>query len=287
MHLVSQATYFDAKVSNLSLIKIKFRLPSALQHTKMKTRHQLCNASLFVQLAHPSLIMSFAAIVLGGWFTTANEVGLASQDLRSQALADRLPPPPQTPDVAQQSPPPSIFVPREFDFQAPSLNIPPTVNTPSSGNLSYLVYVDDASSPTLEQVKQLEPQAFVRQYNGRPVVQAGAFEQTSNAQQRAQELRSVGVVARIANLNTGTDTAFVGDSRTYYVVIPDRRESLPAIADQIRQLQQNVVIDVSQRTQPRGPHVRVGPFSNRSLAEQWNQFFLNSGLNNARVYYGR
>ncbi|MBE9188796.1 SPOR domain-containing protein [Gloeocapsopsis crepidinum LEGE 06123] len=251
----------------------------------MKTRHQLCNASLFAQLTNLSLIISFAAIVLGGWFTTANKVALASQDLISQAV-DRLPPPPQTPDGARQSPA-SIFVPREFDFQAPSSNTPPRVNTPSSDNLSYLVYVDDASSPTLEQVKQLEPQAFVRQYNGRAVVQAGAFEQNSNAEQRAQELKSAGVVARIANLNTGTDTAFTGDSRTYYVVIPDRRESLPAIADQIRQLQQNVVIDVSQRTQPRGPHVRVGPFSNRSLAEQWNQFFLNSGLSNARVYYGR
>ncbi|PIG94104.1 SPOR domain-containing protein [Gloeocapsopsis sp. IPPAS B-1203] len=251
----------------------------------MNTRHPLCNASWFAQ-AKPSLIISLTAIVLGGWFVTAIEVASSQDIFIAEAVSDRLPPPPQTPDVAQQSPS-SIFVPREFDFQAPSSNTPPTVNTPSSGNLSYLVYVDDASSPTLEQVKQLEPQAFVRQYNGRAVVQAGAFEQNSNAEQRAQELRSAGVVARIANLNTGTDTAFTGDSRTYYVVIPDRRESLPAIADQIRQLQQNAVIDVSQRTQPRGSHVRVGPFSNRALAEQWNQFFLNSGLSNARVYYGR
>lgn len=226
-----------------------------------------------------------APLILGGWLVLT-ATALASPHILIAQAVDRLPPPPTTPDMTSQSPPPSIFVPREFDFQAPSSDTPPAVNNTSSSNLSYLVYVDDASSPTLEQVKQLEPQAFVRQYNGRAVVQAGAFTQNSNAEQRAQELRSVGVVARIANLDTGTDTAFVRD-RIYYVVIPDRQERLTAIANQVRQLQQNAVIDVSQQNQPRGSHVRIGPFSNRSLAEQWNQFFLNSGFRNARVYYGR
>lgn len=253
----------------------------------MNKHYQSRNTSLFAQLATPLFAIPLVPIVLAGQLVaTATAASVTQNALIAQAVVDRLPPPPPTPIAKEPLPPPSIFVPREFDFQAPS-STPPAVNNTSSTNLSYLVYVDDASSPTLEQVKQLEPQAFVRQYNGRPVVQAGAFEQNSNAEQRAQELKSVGVAVRIVNLNTGTDTAFVGDSRTYFVVIPDRQENLPAIANQIRQLQQNVVVDVSQREQPRGPHVRVGPFPSRSLAEQWNQFFLNSGLRNARVYYGR
>ncbi len=247
----------------------------------MNKPHQSRNISLFAQLATVLLAVPVPTIV-AGWFVATNTAVLAQEI----AVVDRLPPPPPVPIANEQLPPPSIFVPREFDFQAPS-NTPPALSNPSSANLNYLVYVDDASSPTLEQVKQLEPQAFVRQYNGRRVVQAGAFAQNDNAQQRAQELKSVGVTARIVDLSTGTDTAFVGDARSYFVVIPARQESLPAIAEQIRQLQQNAAIDVSQRQQPRGSHVRVGPFSSRALAEQWNQFFLNSGLRNARVYYGR
>lgn len=254
----------------------------------MNKPDQVRTLSLFAQLATPLVAVPYASVILGGWLVSTATAAFASQNvLIAQTVVDRLPPPPPTPDLEKELPPPSIFVPREFDFQAPASNTPPAVNNPSSTNLSYLVYVDDTSSPTLERVKQLEPQAFVRQYNGRSVVQAGAFEQNDNAEQRAQELKSAGVVARIVDLNTGTDTAFVGNSRSYFVVIPDRQENLSAIADQIRQLQQNAAIDVSQSRQPRGSHVRVGPFPNRSLAEQWNQYLLNAGLRNARVYYGR
>lgn len=252
----------------------------------MNKPDQVRTSSLFAQLATPLIAVPFS-VLLGGWLVSTATAALAADVLIAQTVVDRLPPPPLTPDSEKQLPPPSIFIPREFDFQAPASNRSPAVNNSSSTSLSYLVYVDDTSSPTIERVKQLEPQAFVRQYNGRSVVQAGAFEQNDNAQQRAQELKSAGVTARIVNLSTGTDTAFVGNSRLYFVVIPDRQENLAAIADQVRQLQQNAVIDVSQREQPRGSHVRIGPFPSRSLAEQWNQYLLNSGLRNARVYYGR
>lgn len=242
-------------------------------------------SSLFAQVATPLVAVPFS-VILGGWLVATATAALASPGiLMAQTVVERLPPPPPTPDSEKELPPPPIFVPREFDFQAPAANTPPAVNNANTTNLSYLVYVDDPSSPTLERVKQLEPQAFVRQYNGRSVVQAGAFARSDNAQQRAQELKSAGVAARIVDLSTGTDTAFVGNTRAYFVVIPDRQENLAAIADQIRQLQQNATVE--GQLQPRGAHVRVGPFPNRSLAEQWNQYFLNAGLRNARVYYGR
>lgn len=83
-------------------------------------------------------------------------------------VAERLPPPPQ-PSKFSQRKLPSSFSPREFDFQAP---VP---SSPSPHVDSYLVYVNDNTSLTLQEVQQLEPTAYVRQYKGRSVIQAGVF----------------------------------------------------------------------------------------------------------------
>lgn len=199
--------------------------------------------------------------------------------LISQAVADRLPPPPQPVDIVQKLPSGS-FSPREFDFQVPQPN-------PTSPNFeSYLVYVNQSSSLQLQEVQQLEPTAFVRQYNGRSVIQAGVFNQKSNAQQQAKELKSRGIEARIVSLTNGQEMGVV-KSKSYFVVIPASRKDLPLIEDQVRRLRIDVPVSVSQRKEPRGLHVRVGPFSQRGQAERWNRYLVDSGLRNARVYYGR
>ncbi|MCS6812024.1 MAG: DUF3747 domain-containing protein [Cyanobacteria bacterium] len=72
--------------------------------------------------------------------------------------------------------------------------------------------------------------------------------------------------------------------RAYFVVIPAATRDLPAIARRVNQLGVSTV-NIFQRESPRGPHVAVGPFMQRGLAEQWKSYLRNAGFD-ARVYFG-
>ncbi len=172
----------------------------------------------------------------------------------------------------------------------------------------YFVYVNDSSSQMLQRVKQVERTAYIRNYNGRNVIQAGVFTGQSNAQRRIRELESNGIFgAGIVNSENreitvdppgsqvkpypGTPVIFSGNlGNFYYVVIPGNGNNLPYLEQEIRQRLYSLninTIKVSMRTQPRGAHIAIGPFSDRSDAEQWNNFIKKSGYGNARVYYGK
>lgn len=172
----------------------------------------------------------------------------------------------------------------------------------------YLVYVDGSDFQTLQAIRRIEPSAYIRQYQGRNIIQSGVFNRVSNAQQRVSELQSRGIYsARIISFTNGQEIDagnrdFVGDrsninatrrASRYYVVIPTTSEQLPAIAAQIRQNIARFSQDlgrsggVLERTQPRGPHVAVGPFPERLQAQEWNKYLRNIGYGNARVYYGK
>ncbi len=174
----------------------------------------------------------------------------------------------------------------------------------------FAVFVDanNYNYQVLPVVKQVEPTAFIRNFGGRSVIQAGTFSRQQNAIARIQELRSTGLNlnnVRLFNLTRGQEIALtpqggtnnggnnVGVSQNrssyYYVVIPARSEELPAIEDRIRRnLGQSLGnISVLRRNSPRGTHIAVGPFTERGLAEQWNAAIKNAGLGDARVYYGR
>ncbi|MEO1522839.1 MAG: hypothetical protein AAFU78_18960 [Cyanobacteria bacterium J06633_2] len=71
----------------------------------------------------------------------------------------------------------------------------------------------------------------------------------------------------------------------YYIVIPGSSESLETVRDQVVLLGGRHDV-VTQRERPLGPHVLVGPFTNRRAASRWNGFLRDFGLN-ARVYYRR
>jgi hypothetical protein len=172
----------------------------------------------------------------------------------------------------------------------------------------YLVYVDGSDFQTLQAIRQIEPSAYIRQYQGRNVIQSGVFNRVSNAQQRVNELQSRGIYnARILSFANGqeidvSNRGFVGyrsninppkQVSRYYVAIPTTQEQLSATGSQVRQNLARFSQDlgrsggVIEKTQPRGPHVAVGPFANRFQAEEWNKYLRNIGYKNARVYYGK
>ena len=75
-------------------------------------------------------------------------------------------------------------------------------------------------------------------------------------------------------------------SRYYYVVIPTSSDNLQSLG---QELQQRIGgnANIYLRTQPRGTHIAVGAFEDRSQAVQWNNFLKSLGYGNARVYYGQ
>ncbi|MDB9537937.1 hypothetical protein PN451_19215 [Dolichospermum planctonicum CS-1226] len=170
----------------------------------------------------------------------------------------------------------------------------------------YFVYVDSSDFQVLQRVQQVEGNAYIRNYNGRNVIQSGVFHQQSNAEIRVRELELNGVFgARIVNSanieitpnNSVQQTAYDNNQNNpnnyqqearkyYYIVIPSHPDNLRSFGTEIRQkISPN--INVFMRTQPRGAHIAIGPFSDKSEAEIWNSYFQNSGYGNARVYYGK
>ncbi len=185
---------------------------------------------------------------------------------------------------------------------------------PFQTNVSYRVEVIGSSSELLRQVRSIEPSAFIRRRDG--VIQAGVFRGQPNAQRRVQQLRNRGIEARIINHGNGQVIAnslsnnnpslqtlpfpnsgivtqqpgqlggdFSGTDRGYFIVIPGSRENLAAIATQVVNL--GVPREsIKAKERPLGPHVAVGPFANGDLANSWQNYLLNAGLN-ARVHFQR
>jgi hypothetical protein len=244
----------------------------------------------------------------------------------------------------------------------PSAALPPV---PTSGQ-QYVIYVADTSEATLRQVRQVEPTAFRTTVQGRSVIQAGRFNMSGNAQQRVNELATLGVRGEIAqvaaavpsfaqsaslpaNVYAGTGTlpplpdmtmpggaavpvpslppgvaqmtpapgnvefgqqlnygvppvpstgvsipppaaapavAAASFNAPFYVVIPTDTSNLANLSSQVIQLG-TPAAQVQQRTEPRGPHVAVGPFTDRGLANRWNNFFREAGIANSRVHFQR
>lgn len=88
------------------------------------------------------------------------------------------------------------------------------------------------------------------------------------------------------NQAVGPTTTFNQEAAPYYVVIPAAYQDLPGISSRLIQLG-TPAAQVQNRTQPLGPHVAVGPFSDRSLANQWSNFFRDAGYRSSRVHFDR
>lgn len=175
----------------------------------------------------------------------------------------------------------------------------------------YFVYVDSNNYEILQRVRQIEPNAYIRNYKGRNVIQSGVFNGQSNAQKRVRELEFNGISgAKIVNSENieltpnysvqpvmsynapgYNDQNYANNYQqekrnSYYVVIPGNANNLRSLGTEIRQ-KVSININVFRRTQPLGTHIAVGPFSDRLEAEQWNSYLKSSGYGNARVYYGK
>ncbi|BAY11148.1 hypothetical protein [Calothrix sp. NIES-2098] len=165
----------------------------------------------------------------------------------------------------------------------------------------YIVYVDGNDYQQLQRVRQLESSAYIRNYNGRAVIQSGSFSKPVNAQQRVRELELSGIYgARIVRASSGQQVGYTSSSNYvasnrnprqqrssyYYVIIPAKSQDLSAIASRIRQNSGRYDI-VVERQKPLGPHVAIGAFGQRSDAERWNDYVRKLGYGNARVYYGK
>jgi hypothetical protein len=234
-------------------------------------------------------------------------------------LAQPLPPPPNLqPIPINQQALPQLQPAQQFDYNSQTTN----QTTPSyqyqydyqnqyqyQNNQNYeryLVFIDNSNSRLLQEVRRIEPTAYSRQFQGRSVIQAGVFSKPGNAQQRIRELADNGINgARIISYANGQeipnnypdrnfpdrnfpDRGYSPNNRSnyYYVAIPARSQDLPMIEDKIRRnIGQSAAI--LQRSQPRGSHIAVGPFTQRAQAEQWNSYLRNLGFGNARVYYGK
>ncbi|WP_334848422.1 hypothetical protein [Nostoc sp.] len=286
-------------------------------------------------------------LLVGGWLvlipdsTPAQAQIFNSNVLLAQETGEILPPPPIP---FGQQPSPQLQPSQAEDFNQPEVNFQPSQpvqnnqfeqnfqppqplqNNQFEQNFQpsqpsqfsqynqnferYLVYVDGSDFQTLQAIRQIEPSAYIRQFQGRTVIQSGVFNRVTNAQQRVNELQSRGIYnARIisfgngqeinadnGNYNYRDDRNNINANRRvsrYYVAIPTTSEQLPAIAAQVRQNLGRFTQDlgrsggVLERTQPRGPHVAVGPFPNRFQAEEWNRYIRKLGYGNARVYYGK
>ncbi|MFH7024431.1 MAG: SPOR domain-containing protein [Heteroscytonema crispum UTEX LB 1556] len=268
----------------------------------------------FHNFRRPSLMV---ALFLGGFLTLIPQFSPAQTPLPGLPPNIRTDTPSETPTASpipeattqsQESSPqqqPNTAIPNSQPqpyqtYQA----VPFNQNNNQNNNQNqerYLVFVDSNNYQVLEQVRLVEPRAYIRQIQGRSIIQVGVFSKAANAQQRLNQLTSSGINgARAVSLSGGQPTPNNPnnsynpnpgnprreESNYYYVAIPANSGELASIQDKIRRnLGQST--GVIARNHPLGSHVAVGPFAQRLQAEQWNSYLRNLGFGNARVYYGK
>jgi len=204
---------------------------------------------------------------------------LATLPSHAQETTSRLlPPPPQIIPVSDLDRRP---VPGNFSDQQEAVFQAPTNLQPSSAT-QYLVYVNGDSPLLLQQVRAVEPGAFIHEIQGRRVIQAGTFSNETNARQQINALSQQGIAGEMTaqkpiaypNLNR---------SNRYLVVVPASREVLPTLTRQAVRL--GIRLDaIQQKDAPLGPHLEVGPFAEHSQAEAINRYLRSAGMD-ARVYF--
>ncbi|BAW95258.1 hypothetical protein NIES970_01600 [[Synechococcus] sp. NIES-970] len=224
------------------------------------------------------MLKSYLSVLLGslGGFLIGASGAIAQEVFTFEPLPE---PPPVIPLFEDATPTPTLYdssvvtpVPttgQEYIFEAPT-GTPTTTVTPWSGAAArYRVDVLGTNPSMLATVRLVEPGAFIKGDR----IQVGLFSERANAEALRSDLLASGVMAEI--IDTGSGSAFgteatISGARTggYFVAIPSRgREQ--AIQTQLQQMgiQQSLI---EARTAPRGPHIAIGPFTQREEAELMN-----------------
>ena len=212
--------------------------------------------------------------------------GLVTSIAAAQSPGFPLPPTPPTTPVPPQTlpnlPVEGTPLPSDRVFQAPlqPASIVAPINRPQ-----YRVIVNGDSALLLQQVRRVEPGAFIQQYGGRQVIQAGVFSTEANARQQTEALAAQGIASEISTSNLGSLPG-ENSARGYYVVVPEGQSDLNDLRDRTIRLgvQQN---SIQLRDRPLGPHLAVGPFAQRQQAEMMARYLRDKGNLDARIHFDR
>jgi hypothetical protein len=80
----------------------------------------------------------------------------------------------------------------------------------------YVVYVNGNSNLLLDQVRRLEPGAFLRNEGGRQVIQAGRFVSRANAQVLSNLLERQGILAQVQSLDDSSVPTGIGGENSNF-----------------------------------------------------------------------
>ena len=112
--------------------------------------------------------------------------------------------------------------------------LPANSGVSSTTGEQYLVLISGSSDQLLQQVRQVEPGAFVNFVDGRTVIQAGRFSSYQNAQVRADELANFGIGAEVQTSTfTGTPIAVAAPANydlSYPTAVPTADPVSPVAA---------------------------------------------------------
>ncbi|MDX2215437.1 MAG: hypothetical protein SFY66_19395 [Oculatellaceae cyanobacterium bins.114] len=163
------------------------------------------------RVARFSLLMLAVAIWVGNTSPVQAEFQ-PDEQLLAQQIVDGLPPPPGG-TYGAPALPPAQFQPNPYStgspliVPAPSSTLPvlpstaapvtPAAIAPSAATQRYLVLVNGDSPLLLEQVRKVESSAFLQTFEGRRVIQAGAFVEPTSAERQVQTLASQGIGAEV------------------------------------------------------------------------------------------
>ncbi|HIK18540.1 MAG TPA: hypothetical protein IGS53_25100 [Leptolyngbyaceae cyanobacterium M33_DOE_097] len=230
----------------------------------------------------------FSALVVGGAISAAvcaeTQVSLAQK-------TSALPPPPDVdfdlvpvPSKPVPQSPASPETPREYIYKAPPAAKPNSSKPINVRTTRYMVYVNGNSPYLLQQIRLVEPDAFVQTFQGEPVIQVGMFDTEQAAQAQSKRFADYGLKADVATVEISAPSGEFSD-RGYVVVIPSRQTEFASLTSQLTRL--GIPEQVIQaKLAPIAPHLQLGPYRDRQDAEFVSRSLRRNGLD-ARLYFSR